>query len=304
MGESLDRTLRARDKENMRAYWAFYEPHYATINEELVTALRDDPVWKPIIEAMTPEIREAQNKRSLELQRAAIMHDQWDAYLADSRMQGAMYAKMGIPFSAWFDILALYRELLMPRMLSSVGGSVERLTTLLGGLHRWLDIAMATIGEGYVDAKQQIIAEQQDQLIRVQRDAISELSTPVIEVWDRVLVLPIIGTLDSHRTQQLTESLLIRVGAAEAEVVILDISGVPTVDTEISQNLLKTVNAARLMGASTILSGVRPETAQAMVHLGIDFGTVRSRRSLRQALALAMKMVADAAPGAEGGTIA
>src|SRR5687768_1583874 len=232
--------IRARDKEVMRAYWSFYEPLHATLNLELTDRIKDDPIWKPILDAMPQDMRDAQNARSLEMQRKAMLNGDWDAYLADSRMQGAAYAKMGIPFFAWFDLLALYRELLLPRMATTANGSVDRLAELLSGLNRFLDIAMATIGEGYVDAKQQIITEQQDRLINMQREAISELNTPVIEVWDRVLVLPIIGTLDSHRTQQLTENLLHKVGSAEAEVVILDISGVPTIDTEISQNLLKT----------------------------------------------------------------
>jgi anti-anti-sigma regulatory factor len=122
----------------------------------------------------------------------------------------------------------------------------------------------------------------------------------VIQVWDRVLVLPIIGTLDSVRTARLTESLLERIARDEAEVVILDISGVPAIDTDVAQHVLKTVEAARLMGAVSILSGVRPETAQAIVHLGIELGSLRSRTSLRDALQLALRMV-GAVPAAPAG---
>jgi PAS domain S-box-containing protein len=132
-----------------------------------------------------------------------------------------------------------------------------------------------------------------EELIRRQRDEILELSTPVMQVWDRVLALPIIGTLDSNRASRLTEGLLARIAALEAEIVILDISGVPTIDTEVAQHLLKTVHAARLMGATSILSGVRPETAQAMVHLGIELGGLRSRNTLRDALQLALQMIAS-----------
>ncbi|HEX7662377.1 MAG TPA: PAS domain S-box protein [Pseudonocardiaceae bacterium] len=134
--------------------------------------------------------------------------------------------------------------------------------------------------------------EQQERLKR-QRDEIVELSTPVIEVWDKVLALPIIGTLDSGRAARLTEGLLEKIADKQAEVVILDISGVPTVDTLVAQHLLKTVQAATLMGATSIISGVRPETAQAIVHLGIDLGRLRSRNTLRDALQLALQMVHD-----------
>ena len=108
-----------------------------------------------------------------------------------------------------------------------------------------------------------------------------------------MLALPIIGTLDSGRAARLTEGLLEKIADKQAEVVILDISGVPTVDTLVAQHLLKTVQAATLMGATSIISGVRPETAQAIVHLGIDLGRLRSRNTLRDALQLALQMVHD-----------
>lgn len=141
------------------------------------------------------------------------------------------------------------------------------------------------------------ITERREQELRLQRqrDEILELSTPVIQVWDKVLALPIIGTLDSLRAARLTESLLEKIAENQAEVIILDISGVPTIDTQVAQHLLKTVQAATLMGAASILSGVRPETAQAMVHLGIDIGRLRSRNKLRDALQLALRIVADRA---------
>lgn len=134
--------------------------------------------------------------------------------------------------------------------------------------------------------------EYQQRLER-QRDEILELSTPVIEVWDKVLALPIIGTLDSARAARLTEGLLTKIADNQAEVVILDISGVPTIDTLVAQHLLKTVQAATLMGAVSVLSGVRPETAQSMVHLGIDIGQLRSRNTLRDALQLAIQIVRE-----------
>jgi PAS domain S-box-containing protein len=133
-----------------------------------------------------------------------------------------------------------------------------------------------------------------EQLLQRQQEEILELSTPVIQVWDKVLVLPIIGTLDSARAARLTEGLLERIAAEQAEVAILDVSGVPAVDTEVAQHMLKTVEAARLMGAVSILSGVRPETAQAIVHLGIDLGTLRSRTNLKEALQLALTIVGAA----------
>ncbi len=145
----------------------------------------------------------------------------------------------------------------------------------------------------WVSAAIRDITERREQELRLQhqRDEILELSTPVIQIWDKVLALPIIGTLDSGRAARLTEGLLEKIAEHQAEVIILDISGVPTIDTQVAQHLLRTVQAATLMGAVSILCGVRPETAQAMVHLGISLGQLRSRNTLRDALQLAMQIL-------------
>jgi rsbT co-antagonist protein RsbR len=151
---------------------------------------------------------------------------------------------------------------------------------------------------GFVEVARDLTDKrEQEQLVARQRDEILELSTPVIQVWDNVLVLPIIGTLDSLRASRLTESLLERIAENQSEVVILDVSGVPAIDTDVAQHLLKTVEAARLMGAASILSGVRPETAQAIVHLGIELGNLRSRNNLKDALQLALRLVGAATHG-------
>jgi rsbT co-antagonist protein RsbR len=141
---------------------------------------------------------------------------------------------------------------------------------------------------------------ERQRLLEKQRDEILELSTPVIQVWDRILALPVVGTLDSQRAAHLTENLLQKIASDEAEFVIIDISGVPMIDTQVAQHLLKTVQGARLMGSESIISGVRPETAQAMVHLGIDIGTLRSRATLRDALQLALRLRKERAENLKG----
>jgi PAS domain S-box-containing protein len=167
------------------------------------------------------------------------------------------------------------------------------------GSRFWANIVLSPIRDGNGElvgfvkvARDLTERREQEQLVARQRDEILELSTPVIQVWDRILVLPLIGTLDSLRAARLTEGLLERIAQDQAEVVILDVSGVPAIDTDVAQHLLKTVEAARLMGTASVLSGVRPETAQAIVHLGIELGSLRSRNSLRDALQLALQLVA------------
>ena len=135
--------------------------------------------------------------------------------------------------------------------------------------------------EVYQKSREEVILRQQQDML--------ELSTPVVKLWDGILALPMIGTLDSARTQVVMESLLQRIVESGAEVAILDITGVPTVDTLTAQHLLKTVTAARLMGAECIISGIRPQIAQTIVHLGVELGDVVTKATLADAFAVALK---------------
>jgi rsbT co-antagonist protein RsbR len=147
--------------------------------------------------------------------------------------------------------------------------------------------------EAFQQSREEIIVRQHEELL--------ELSTPVVRLWDRILALPIVGTLDSARTQVVMESLLQRIVDTGSEVAIIDITGVPTVDTLVAQHLLKTVAATRLMGADCIISGIRPQIAQTIVHLGVDLGNVITKATLADAFAVALKRtgatVSQQAPG-------
>lgn len=150
--------------------------------------------------------------------------------------------------------------------------------------------------EAYQRGREQVIVRQQAEML--------ELSTPVVTLWDGVLALPLIGTLDSARTQVVMESLLERIVATGASLAVIDITGVPTVDTITAQHLLKTVAAARLMGADCILSGIRPQIAQTIVHLGVDLGDIITKATLADAFAIALKrrgLTVQRAQAAKGG---
>ena len=135
--------------------------------------------------------------------------------------------------------------------------------------------------EAFQKSREQVIVRQQRELM--------ELSTPVVELWEGILALPLIGTLDSGRTQVVMESLLEKIVETGAAIAIIDITGVPTVDTLVAQHLMKTVAAARLMGADCIISGIRPQIAQTIVHLGVDLSAVTTKASLADAFAIALK---------------
>jgi rsbT co-antagonist protein RsbR len=148
-------------------------------------------------------------------------------------------------------------------------------------LSRLLDYFSISTFETYIKEREEVILRQTDE--------ITEISTPVIRVWDGILALPIIGTLDSARTQVIMENLLTEIVNTGSSVAILDISGVPTVDSLVAQHLLKAVSATRLMGADCIISGIRPEIAQTIVHLGIDLSQIITKASMASALQFAFR---------------
>lgn len=142
------------------------------------------------------------------------------------------------------------------------------------------ELGLLTISS-YQKAREQIILRQQQELL--------ELSTPVVQLWENILALPLIGTLDSARTQVVMENLLQKIVETGALIAIIDITGVPTVDTLVAQHLLKTIAAARLMGADCIISGIRPQIAQTIVHLGVNLEDVVTKATLADAFVVALK---------------
>jgi rsbT co-antagonist protein RsbR len=275
--------LDADSRSAMREYWQFYEPHSSAINQELIPICERMPDFGPVIRAMTAQQLAEQNERSLALQRAAILDDKWGPYLADLRQQGMHYASRGISFASWFETIAAYRECTGKRLALIARESMQRATTIAKGMNRHLDIAMAEIGEAYVAAKEGIIHEQQV--------AILELSTPVLQIRERLLLLPIIGIIDTRRAQQITESVLRSVRSHRAKVVVMDVTGVATIDSKVANHIMKAVNAARLMGAQIIVTGLSSEVAQSLVSLGVELTKLNTVGDLQGGLEEAERML-------------
>ncbi|HEX3401546.1 MAG TPA: STAS domain-containing protein [Acetobacteraceae bacterium] len=177
------------------------------------------------------------------------------------------------------------KEPLFDMLRGETGTNAEQLARQIWIVTYLLDaLGLYTI-ESYSRIREEVIGRQQQELL--------ELSTPVVELWDGILALPLIGTLDSARTQIVMENLLERIVASGAEIAIIDITGVPTVDTLVAQHLIKTISAARLMGADCILSGIRPQIAQTIVHLGLELNVV-SKATMADALGLALRRTGKA----------
>jgi len=163
-------------------------------------------------------------------------------------------------------------------------------TDALTAIETGVSVLIADLGSEVIESKKRAdeLAEKLD-LIEKQRKSIEELSTPIIKIWDRVLVLPLIGTLDTRRSQKLTESLLTDIALTQTKVAILDITGVPTVDSAVANHLMKTVSAVKLLGAECIITGIRPEVAQTIVHLGVELGDVETLSNLSEGLQWALQ---------------
>jgi rsbT co-antagonist protein RsbR len=186
------------------------------------------------------------------------------------------------------------KEPLIARLREEIGMDADGLAQEMGNVSRLLDALGLYTVEVFQRSREEIIARQQQDML--------ELSTPVVSLWDGILALPMIGTLDSARTQVVMEALLQRIVERQAAVAIIDITGVPTVDTLTAQHLLKTITAARLMGAECIISGIRPQIAQTIVHLGVDLGGVTTKASLADAFRLALQRTGRAVVRAAGMT--
>ncbi len=167
------------------------------------------------------------------------------------------------------------------QLRQSLQANADEMFKEIQSLNDLLDKLGLFTAETFIKSREEIIVRQQREML--------ELSTPVVKLWEGILALPLIGTLDSARTQVVMETLLQRVVETGSVVAIIDITGVPTVDTLVAQHLIKTVTAARLMGADCIISGIRPQIAQTIVHLGVRLGDITTKATLADAFVIALE---------------
>jgi rsbT co-antagonist protein RsbR len=226
---------------------------------------------------------------------------QFLAALTSAAQQGDL---ADIEASAWNDVLDLLADISRDRAVRGFSPSATAtfVFSLKDPLFRRLRQSMQDDQAAFADAvvtttllldklglyTTEVYQRGREEIIGRQKEELLELSTPVVELWEGILALPLIGTLDSARTQVVMESLLQRIVETGASIAIIDITGVPTVDTLVAQHLLKTVAAARLMGADCIISGIRPQIAQTIVHLGVDLSAVITKSSLADAFLIAL----------------
>jgi rsbT co-antagonist protein RsbR len=256
--------LNNADQNSLREFWDVYESQFADIGAQLAEDTAAQPELANFIGAGDAQSVAESRERIVH----AIDDGDWEGYLSDMVETGARYAEAGLSFSAWFATGRALRSKLVPVLIDELGDEPERLAEALRGVSIFIDLVTLAVGDSFIDSKQRIILEQQDVL--------RGLSTPVLELRNGLLLVPLIGFIDSERALLLTGKLLEAIAAKRAKAIVLDITGVPAVDSAVANHLMQTVQATQLMGAHTLISGLSPENAQTLVRLGLDLGRLNT----------------------------
>ncbi|HXU90364.1 MAG TPA: STAS domain-containing protein [Methylomirabilota bacterium] len=210
----------------------------------------------------------------------------WEPVREHLRVLSTDRARRGFTPSETATFVFSLKEPLFARLRQEIGMDANALADEMWAANLLLDRLGLFTTEVHQQGREEVISRQNQEML--------ELSTPVVELWQGILALPLIGTLDSARTQVVMENLLQRIVDTGASIAIIDITGVPTVDTLVAQHLLKTVAAARLMGADCLISGIRPQIAQTIVHLGVELQSVTTKATLAAAFAVALARTGQA----------
>jgi rsbT co-antagonist protein RsbR len=195
---------------------------------------------------------------------------------------GIVHKRLGIPPRLYLGAYAHYLELIGPLIYQNSEYSQNEANQIYSTLVKIINIDQALTLSAYVHEVEEVIQQQTDEIIA--------MSTPIIQIWEGVVAAPIIGTLDSQRTQQFMEHLLNKIVETKASVALIDITGVPQIDTSTAQHLIDTINAVKLLGSKVIITGIRPAIAQTLVHLGIDLKGVITKPSMGAGLKTALEL--------------
>jgi anti-anti-sigma regulatory factor len=267
----------------MARVWSVYDGDYDEIQRDIRGRLASHPAFGPLIRDLP--VDEAQEATSRERLRAAMIEWRWEEYWDYTRMQAAGYATAEIPLASWVELVNLFRHDMLARLFAR--GAAEHRLADVQALDRWLDDAIAAFAQAFVSANEGVIASQQQ--------AIRQLSTPVLQLRPGLLILPIVGALDRDRLEQMGSLLLQAVRSRRARAIVLDVTGVPEIDSVAANQLIGSVASARMMGAETIISGLSAEIAQTLVTVGIDLSLVVSAGDLQGGIELAEQHLASVA---------
>jgi len=251
------------------------------VKEQLATYRRRDLMDDVQLETQSAELLRSIVNAARKGDVTDISGPEWSAVRDQLSEISALRAKQGFTASETATFVFSLKQPLFARLRRDLAKDPETLFDELWNATVLIDKLGLLTSDAFIQAKEQTIHKQAEEML--------ELSTPVVKLWQGIVAIPLIGTLDSNRTQVVMESLLSAIVATNSRVAIIDITGLPTVDTLVAQHLLKTITAAKLMGAECILSGIRPQIAQTMVHLGINLSEVITKATMADALAVALQ---------------
>ncbi len=262
-------------RAGMELVWKVYSGAFDEIQAAIRRRLASHPAFGPLLRDTPQDARQdAANRRLLE---GAMCGWHWDAYWDNTRAQAAGYAAAEIPLASWVELVNLFRHDLVERVFAAI--EPPDLLPAVQALDRWLDDAVAAFAQAFVAANEHVIASQER--------AIRQLSTPVLQLRSGLLILPIVGALDRERLDQMRAELLQAIRQRRPRSVVLDVTGVPEIDSVAANQLIGSVNSARMMGAEVIISGLSAEISQTLVTVGIDLGRVVSAGDLQGGIELA-----------------
>ena len=262
-------------REAMGRVWAIYEAVYDQMQVDIRERLSGHPAFGPLLRN-TP-VNTEQDAASRAQIRGAMIDWRWESYWQNTREQAAGYATAEIPLASWVELVNLFRHDLLARVFAA--GDPEQRLEDVQALDRWLDDAIAAFAQAFVAANEGVIATQQR--------AIRQLSTPVLQLRPGLLILPMVGALDRERLDQMRTLMLEGIRERRARAIVLDVTGVPEIDSVAANQLIGSVTSARMMGAETIISGLSAEIAQTLVTVGIDLSLVVSAGDLQGGIELA-----------------
>jgi rsbT co-antagonist protein RsbR len=268
------------DLERLKSLRGFAESHLDEIIESFYEILQGHPSTRRFLAdpGLVSRLKVTQKKYFL-----GLFEGRCDVeYVQDRLHVGKTHERVGLPSKWYLGAYAHYLRLVHERLVREIDGS-EEVNKALASLTKLVFFDTALAMDRYIEAHLETLGRH--------RAAIRELSTPVIRVHDQVLLLPLVGTIDSHRAQQIMETVLSQIVEEQARVIILDIAGVPVVDTQVADHLLKTTAAIKLLGAATVLTGISAQVARTVVELGVEISTMHTRSRLADGLELALKMV-------------
>lgn len=255
----------------MGRVWSIYDAAYEEIQAEIRERLASHPDFGPMLREL-PRDRE-QDARNRAILGGAMLDGDWESYWRDIRTQAAGYANAEISLASWIELVHDFRSDMLARIFAGREAGDADLLGDVTALDRWLDDVLAVFGQEFVSTNQQVIARQER--------AIRQLSTPVLQLHPGLLILPIVGSLDRERIQQMRSELLDGIRRRRARAVVLDVTGVPEIDSVSANQLVGAVRSAGMMGARVIISGLSAEISLTLVLAGIDLEQISTAGDLQ-----------------------